>query len=63
MRKLRRSYDDHVIAGVCGGIAETYNWDPTAVRFIAVLFLLSPVTSSMIFLAYIILAFIMPVKN
>lgn len=30
-RKLYRSRDK-VIAGVCGGIAERYGWDPTVVR-------------------------------
>jgi phage shock protein C len=33
---LRRSRRDRVLAGVCGGIAEAYGSDPTAVRLLAV---------------------------
>ena len=29
---LRRSRTDRMIAGVCGGIAKSAGWDPTAVR-------------------------------
>jgi phage shock protein C len=32
---LHRSRADRVLAGVCGGIAETYGADPTAVRLLA----------------------------
>lgn len=32
---LHRSRTDRVFAGVCGGIAETYGADPTAVRLLA----------------------------
>lgn len=31
-RKLTRSRDDKMIAGVCGGIAEYFDMDPTVVR-------------------------------
>jgi phage shock protein C len=34
---LRRSRRDRVLAGVCGGIAEAYGSDPTAVRILAVI--------------------------
>ena len=30
--RLRRSRKDKMIAGVCGGIAEWMDWDPTVVR-------------------------------
>lgn len=33
---LHRSRTDRVLAGVCGGFAETYGADPTAVRILAV---------------------------
>ena len=36
-RPLHRSRTDRVLAGVCGGIAETYGADPTAVRLLAAL--------------------------
>lgn len=35
-KKLHRSANDRMVAGVCGGIAETYNIDPTLVRIIFV---------------------------
>jgi len=35
-KKLHRSKTDQIIAGVCGGIAETYDIDPTLVRIIFV---------------------------
>ena len=31
-KRLYRSRDDRIIAGVCGGIAEYFGWDPTLVR-------------------------------
>ena len=34
-RRLFRSRTDRMFAGVCGGIAETYGSDPTAVRLLA----------------------------
>lgn len=36
VRRIRRSTDDHVIAGVCGGIAEYFAIDPVIVRIAAV---------------------------
>ncbi|MHB0870058.1 MAG: PspC domain-containing protein [Chloroflexota bacterium] len=37
MRRLYRSRDHRMIAGVCGGIAEYFDIDPTVVRLIWVL--------------------------
>lgn len=31
-KRLSRSRNDRKLAGVCGGIAEYYGWDPTLVR-------------------------------
>ena len=31
-KPLQRSTSNAMIAGVCGGIAESYGWDPTIVR-------------------------------
>ena len=36
-KRLYRSRKDSVIAGVCGGIAEHFNIDPTLVRIVAVI--------------------------
>jgi phage shock protein C len=37
MKKLYLSQKDKKIAGVCGGLAETYNIDPTLIRLAFVL--------------------------
>jgi len=37
MKRLRLSRTDKKIFGVCGGIGETYDIDPTLVRLIVVL--------------------------
>lgn len=34
---LTRSHDNKVLAGVCGGLAEYMEWDPTLVRLIYVI--------------------------
>lgn len=34
---LHRSRRNRMIAGVCGGLAETLGWDPTMVRLLYVL--------------------------
>lgn len=36
-KKLYRSYDNRIIAGVCGGVAEYLNLDPTIIRLIWIL--------------------------
>ena len=37
-KKLYRSEKDSMIAGVCGGIAEYFDVDPTLIRLLTVLF-------------------------
>jgi phage shock protein C len=37
MKKLRRSNKERMIAGVCGGIAEYFDLDPSIVRIVYVL--------------------------
>ena len=41
MKKIHRSRDNRMIAGVCGGIGEYFNVDPTLIRlgFVALSFL------------------------
>ena len=34
MSNLHRSRTDKWITGVCGGLAETYSWDPKLVRIV-----------------------------
>lgn len=57
--RLTRSRSDRMIAGVCGGIAEYFGWDPTLVRIVYVIgSLLSAAFPGT--LAYIILWVVMP---
>ena len=57
-KKLYRIEQGKLIAGVCGGIAEYLNIDPTVIRLIWALVALSGTG----ILAYIICAIIMPRK-
>lgn len=41
-KSLRRSRDNRMIAGVCGGLAEYFGWQPSIVRLIFVLSCLLP---------------------
>ena len=56
-KKLYKSKVNKKICGVCGGLAEYLNMDPTIVRLIVVLLTLAGGCGV---LAYIIAAFIMP---
>ncbi|HSS44559.1 MAG TPA: PspC domain-containing protein [Thermoanaerobaculia bacterium] len=58
-RRLTRSKTHKMIAGVCGGIAEYLDVDPTVVR---VLYVMVSILSAAFpgLLAYIILLFVMP---
>ena len=57
MKKLYKSNQNKVVAGVCGGIAEYFNIDPTIIRLAWVLFCL--VGGSGV-LGYIICALVIP---
>ncbi|GAB5521045.1 MAG: hypothetical protein RhofKO_32960 [Rhodothermales bacterium] len=59
MSQLTRSRSDRVVAGVCGGLANYFGWDPTIVRVGYVLLSIFLAGFPGI-LAYIILAFVMP---
>ena len=58
-KRLYRSTSDRVIAGVCGGIAERFGWEPTLVRVFTVaafFFFAGP----LMILAYILMWIITP---
>lgn len=57
-KKLYRSNNNKMLCGVCGGIAEYLNMDPTIIRLLCVLFGFTGVG----FFVYIAAAVIMPVK-
>ncbi len=62
MKRLFKSETDKKLAGVCGGIAEYYEVDPTLVRVgYVVLTLVTGILPGII--AYFIVALIMPKKS
>ena len=56
MKRLSRSANNKIIAGVCGGIAEYFNIDPIIIRIIWLF-------SGAGIILYIILAVILPVQD
>ena len=58
VRRLYRSRTDRMIGGVCGGIAEYSNLDPTLVRVLFIL--LAFITGGATLLAYPILWIVVP---
>lgn len=56
-KRLYRSRSQRMVCGVCGGIAEYFNIDPTLIRLAWVLFSLSAGSG---ILAYIIAAIVIP---
>jgi len=59
-RRLYRSREDRVIAGVCGGLAAYFGIDPTIVRVIAVVSILA---SGVGIVAYLILWVVVPLEG
>lgn len=58
-KKLYKSRDNSMIAGVCGGIGEYFNVDPTLVRLVwAIAAIPTAVIGALI--AYIVAAIIIP---
>lgn len=60
-RKLYRSSTNRMIGGVCGGMAEYFNIDPTLARVIAVLLFVIPCIPAL--LAYLLLWALIPQKQ
>ena len=59
-KKLYRVEDSKMLAGVCGGVAEYFNIDPTIVR---VLWVAASLFAGGGVILYIIMAIIVPVKS
>jgi len=60
MKRLYKSRTNKVISGVCGGVAEYFNWDPSIVRLIwaaAIVF----TAGTLALVLYIICACVLPV--
>lgn len=58
-RRLYRSRRDRMIAGVCGGLADYFNMDPTVMRLIFVLLLL---LGGSAILVYLIMWLVVPLE-
>ena len=54
---MYRSRDHKMIAGICGGIAERWNWRPTLVRL---LFLVSCILPGPQFIIYLLMWIFIP---
>ncbi|PTL32469.1 PspC family transcriptional regulator [Prevotella sp. oral taxon 376] len=59
-KRLERSAD-RILGGVCAGIAEYFDWDPTVVRVVYTLLTFCTAFSGII--VYILLWFVMPPKT
>ena len=57
-KRLYRSTDNRMVAGVCAGIADYFGIDPTLVRLIFVFGALGTVSG--LFWAYLIMAIVVP---
>ena len=57
-KRLTRSQSDRMLAGVCAGLAQYMEMDPTVIRLIFVLLFF--VTGPGILLAYLIMAIVIP---
>jgi phage shock protein C len=58
-KRLYRSKNEKMIAGVCGGLASYFSLDPTIVRLIFILLLFAPPSGILI---YLILWLITPLE-
>lgn len=61
MNNLMRSMDDKVFLGVCSGIGNYFNVDPTIIRLIFIFF--GFMNFGMALIGYIIAAFVMPERD
>lgn len=59
-KRLYKSRKNRVIAGVCGGLADYFNVDPTIVRICVVIF---ACIKGVGLLAYVIAALVMPINQ
>lgn len=62
-KRLYRSESDRILGGVCGGIAETYNLDPTLVRLATVVLAFTGAAEIVYLIAWLIMPTESEVKN
>lgn len=61
MKKLYRSDTDKRLAGLCGGVAELLDVDPTIVRLVAIVFCLATGVAPFL-IGYLVAWWIVPTK-
>jgi len=59
-KRLYRSESDRILGGVCGGLAEVYDIDPTLIRLVAVALFFGAGTG---LLAYLVAWLIIPTES
>ena len=57
-KQLNRSRDERMVAGICGGLGEYFDIDPTVIRLIFVFGTI--LTGSALFWAYLVMMFVVP---
>lgn len=57
-KRIYRSQENRVFSGVCGGLGEYFNIDPTIIRLLTVFVILSSFMTGLI--AYIVCAMVIP---
>jgi phage shock protein C len=62
-RRLTRSDTERKVAGVCGGLAEYFDVDPTVVRLLWAVLTIVPGAIMLGVLAYLVAWFIMPINR
>jgi phage shock protein C len=64
-KRIRLSKKNKVFAGVCGGLAEYFNIDPTFIRigWVLALFVIPGISTSAVIIAYIICWAIFPLDE
>ncbi len=60
-KKLERSRSNKIVGGVCGGVADYLNMDPTLVRVLTAV--LTIVTGGVPILAYLVMLFVVPEES
>jgi len=55
MKKLYRSANNRILGGICGGIGEFLDVDPTIIRLIWIIFAFSGVGLILYFIAWLII--------
>ena len=55
MSRLYRTEEDRILGGVCGGLAEKYDLDPSLVRLVTLLLIISGVTPVLYLAAWVVI--------